>query len=627
MKRTTWYWYEGVTLAVVMLAAFGVYARTLGGSFLWDDTHLILENERLTSVRYLGDILTSDFWQTGTGRGNPGEMDVSKLGYYRPVVTLSYFMEHHLWGNRPFGYHLVNLLLYTAMAGLVYLTLREFLKRWLARFAAALLFALHPVHAEAVAPIWGRTDLICGLFFLLALFFFLRVRKSEERARSKGEERRTLELWVASLGFFLLALFSKEMAVVLPVLVFLLDWLWYRKEWKAALKASLPYVVLLVLYLAIRIISVGTYAGGRSLYAGGLFGTLFTMARIAASYVRLMVWPLPLSSYYLVHPVTSLLDWRLWLSLLLLGLIGFGLWAVRRKAPAVLIGGLWFFLLLLPVSNLFPIGGVMMAERFLYLPSIGFCLLVGAGIEKGMKNPGVGESALGLAVLASIFFGWLTYNRTESWLNEYNFFRAMVWSSPDSPMAHNNFGNTLLARGEYAQAIREYQKTLELRPESPPDTWVGLGDAYAASGMLEDAAMAYRKALALNPGLVPVYVNLGNVYHQMQRYPEAIAAFKKVLSLSPGLALAHYNLGNEYYTLGKFSEAEWSYKEAVKLDPGLAYAWFMLGKIYERRNWVGEALAAWQKCAQLDPGGQVGRDARAKIAEMSRALFTRKTGR
>lgn len=613
---------------MVVIAAFGVYYRTLSGSFLWDDVHLILQNERLTSIRYLGNILTSDFWQTSSG--SVSDEDVSKLGYYRPVVTLSYFIDYHLWGKNPFGYHLVNLLLHLTIAALVYLSSREFLKHWLPRFAAALLFAVHPVHAEAVAPIWGRTDLLCGFFFLLALFFFLRMRKTEERvrgsegSRGKGKQKPGLTvLGIASLCFFVLALFSKEMAVVLPVLVFALDWLWYRKGWKQALKASLPYALALVFYLAIRLIAVGAYAGGRSLYAGGVFGTLLTMARITVSYIRLMVWPLPLSSYYLVAPITSLGDIRFWLSLLVLGLVGFGLWAARKRAPAVLVGGLWFFLLLLPVTNVFPIGGVMMAERFLYLPSIGFCLLVGAGIEKGLKNPVIGESALGLAVLASIFFGWLTYNRTESWLNEYNFFRAMVWSSPDSPMAHNNFGNCLLAQGDYLPAIREYQKTLDLRPDSPPDTWVGIGDAYARVGMLQDAAQAYQKALDLNPSLVPVYVDLGNVEHQMQRYPEAIAAFKKVIELSPGLALAHYNLANEYYTLGQMAEAEWSYKEAVRLDPRLVYAWFMLGKIYERSNRTAEALASWQECAKLDPQGQVGRDAREKIAQTSSVLFAK----
>lgn len=623
MRRRTWFWYEGVTLVVVMLAAFGVYARMLGGEFLWDDSHLILENERLRGANHLGQILTSDFWQTETGSGTVEKGDLDKLGYYRPVVTLSYFIEYRLWGRNPLGYHLVNLLLHALVTGLVYLLSREFLKRWLPRFAAALLFAVHPVHAESVAPIWGRTDLLCGLFLMLALFFFLRIRNAEERATENGKKPTPAGLWTASLSFFVLALFSKEMAVVLPLLVFLLDWQWFRKGWKAAVKAFLPYAGVLALYLALRLIAVGTYAGGRTLYAGGFFGTLLTMVRITFSYLRLLVWPSPLSSYYLVDPTTSLGDVRFWIALVILGLAVAGLLTVRKTAPTVLLGGLWFFFLLLPVSNLFPIGGVMMAERFLYLPSIGFCLLVGAGIEKGLKVHGVGESALGLAVLASIFFGFLTWNRTESWLSEYNFFRAMVWSTPESPMAHNNLANCHLRRGEYDPAIREYERTLALRPESPADTHIGLGKACEASGRYEDAARAFRKALELNPSLVPVLIDLGNVYHRMERYPEAIAAFKKAIEMAPNLALAHYNLGNEYYLVGRLAEAEWAYREAVRLEPSLGYAWYMLGKVYERTNRVAEALTSYQKCVTLDPQGEVGTDARARINEISRAYFAK----
>jgi tetratricopeptide (TPR) repeat protein len=265
----------------------------------------------------------------------------------------------------------------------------------------------------------------------------------------------------------------------------------------------------------------------------------------------------------------------------------------------------------------------MMAERFLYLPSIGFCLLVGAGIEKGLKVHGVGESALGLAVLASLVFGLLTWNRTESWLNEYNFFRAMVWSSPESPMAHNNLANCHLRRGDFALAIREYEKTLALRPLSPPDTHIGLGRAYEACGRYEDAASTYRKAVEFNPTLVPIWVSLGNVYHQMERYSEAITAFQRALQFSPDLALAHYNIGNEFYTMGRLAEAERSYKEAVRLEPGLFYAWFMLGKIYERSNRTAEALASWQRCVELDGQGETGRQARARIAEVSQALFAK----
>ena len=626
MKRTTWYWYEGVTLAVVMLAAFGVYVRMLQGNFLWDDSHLILNNERIQSLSHLGQIFTSDFWQTSESTSAVQDSDLDKLGYYRPAVTLSYLVDYLHWKHNPFGYHLLNLLLHVAVTGLVYLLSREFLKRWMPRFAAALLFAVHPAHAETVSPIWGRTDLLCGLFFLLALFFYLRVRKAEERVtgQDQGSKAQVRGMpWIASLFFFLLALLSKEMAVVFPLFVFILDWLWFEKGWKAAIRSAIPYAAVLVLYLAIRLLSVGAYSGGRTLYAGGVFGTLLTMTRITASYIRLMVWPMPLNSYYLVDPTTSLGDARFWGAFLLLGLLFAGLLAVRKAAPAVFVGGLWFFLLLLPVTNLFPIGGVMMAERFLYLPSIGFCLLVGVGIERGWRTRGIGESALGLAILASIFFGWLTYNRTESWLNEYKFFRAMVWSSPESPMAHNNLGNCLLARREYIPAIREFEKTLALRPKSPPNTHIGLGDACAAAGRYEDAAQSYRKALELNPNLIPVYVNLGNAYHQMEDYPQAIGAFKKVIELSPGLALAHYNLGNEYYTLGRLAEAEWSYKEAVRLEPNLFYAWFMLAKIYERTNRTAEALASWQKCVSLDGQGQIGRDSRSKISEVSQALFTK----
>lgn len=453
-----------------------------------------------------------------------------RLGYYRPAVLLSIALDARWGGGSPRAFHLTNVLLHVAASLLVFLLLAQLGLRPLSALLAAALFAAHPVHGESVAFVSGRTDLIAGVFALAAAVLWLRVRAGRAR-------RAPLEMGLASLSC-LLAILAKEAALLLPVLLAALDYVLPRPAREGSggtglrLAWALAWGSAVAVALGVRLLVAGVGFGLGQRAAGSLSPPWVDPVGFAAAwakYLSLLVLPWPPVVYYtreLLRP-----DWTTAVGLgAFLGLLALLRNTHRREAAAAL---LWIGAFLIPVSGVLPIGGAVIAERFLYLPSVGFCLLVGCALERLPAGPRRAAPVAGAFLCAALAVS--SWGRNALWKDNLTHFSAMVRRAPGLALAR-----------------------------------AGHGDALRDAGRYEEAAGEYRAAAALAPGDGGILVRLGNSEAQLGRAAEAIGAYGRALAVNPRDALARANLGITYAEAGRYEEAEAQYRALLGLDPGLA---------------------------------------------------------
>lgn len=599
IQRLRWNqaWLCPLSLVVIVLALF---SNSLGRDFIWDDAALIQQNYLIRDLDNIPWLFTQDFWAFAEGEDKGHD-------FYRPLISLSYLIDFRLWGDRPPYYHITNLLLHTLSSILVYLNLQVLLgKRWLA-WLGAVFFAIHPIHTEAVSWISGRTDVICGFFFFLALFFYLNGRQGKRWVYSAG-----------SLVAFFLALLSKEMTVTLPLVIFLYNlcfdelprqgrwWDVVRARLGRAMVESLPYLVVVVLYLMIRLLALGflitsgeemteSLQGFSSLRTIG--ATLLLLAKTVALDLRLLVVPFPLNAHRLVSDLASNFGLTAWLALLaIVAVLALSVLALRR-APAYAFAGLFFFVTILPVSGWLSIGDFV-AERFLYIPSLAVCLaatLLCTALWRRRRTWG-----LALTLLIALPWAALTVRRNADWRDGLTFWSQTAAASPRSTIAHNHLGLEFWYRGQYEQAIAEFERVFQI-DEEDKDAYNNLAGVYFSQERYQEAEAHYRKAIALAPETALFHVNLGVVYERLEEPEKAIAAYQEALALDPRMSVAYYNLGLVYSRMGRWAEAIFYLERVLDIESTSAAAHNSLGLIYLDLELFSQAAFEFEQAMQLDP--------------------------
>jgi tetratricopeptide (TPR) repeat protein len=599
LKRT---WLLSLLLVVTILLTF---SNAFGREFIWDDISLIAQNRFVRGPGNLPRLLSQDLWGFARDEGRGHDL-------YRPLVSLSYWIDFRLWGDRPPFYHLTNLLFHTLSSLAVYFTLRAMPVGRGAAWLGALFFALHPIHTESVTWISGRTDVICGFFFFLGFFLYLNYRREER--------------WpylVGSLIAFLLALLAKEMAVTLPLVIVLYGLCFGDAPWPGrwrefgrsrlwpAVKDSLPYWAVVVLYLAIRLSVLGAVfqsgdraaglfndaSGWRGVRADGIGATLLLSAKVVALYLRLLLLPYPLNAHRLVSDLEAASGLVTWLSPLVgIAVLGLGLWALRR-APAYAFAALFVLVAVLPVSWLFPVGDHV-AERFLYIPSLAVCLaaaLLGTQLWRWKK-------AVGLAVVLLVGLSWaaLTLGRNVDWRDSMTFWSKTAAASPRSTIAHNFLGLEFWYRGQHDRAIVEFERSLEI-DEGDKNAYNNLGAVYSSQGRYPEAQAALQKAVALAPETALFHFNLGVVHERLGDPEQAIAAYQEALALDPFMVSAYYNLGLLYHRLESWAEAIFYFERLLDIEPGSIEAHNGLGMVYLQLQLYPQALFEFEQALRLDP--------------------------
>jgi tetratricopeptide (TPR) repeat protein len=599
-------------IVAVVLLALVAYANALGNGFALDDVTIIVENPLVRSVRAVGRIFAEDYW------GGAGVLNADPA-LYRPLTVLSYAVDYSLWGLNAAGFHVVNVALHAVTTVVLFVVARDVLGQVSAAFVTAALFAVHPVHTEAVTGIVGRAEVLATLFFLLA-FAVLRQRATPVAGAGAQAARS-----VGGAALFLLGLYAKESAATLPALLAVDDWLRRdtlpRGRW-ATTRRLLPKYGGLVVAAAIYLVSRQHAIDGASpnIWPGflgvGALDRVLTASRVLMEYVGLLVFPRRLLVEYWTTEVpiaTSLADPWVLLSLVLW--IAIAWLAVRRRRDAALLLALaWFFGTIAPMSNvLFPIG-VGKAERLLYLPSVGACLVAGwawgqaTGRVRGVLMP---RAVVFVAVLALTV---RTVVRNADWKDNLTLALATLQQAPASPLMNDIAAGEFVRRGDVAQALPLLRDAVQQAPNLP---WIRghLGAALSQLGRVEEAMAEYREVIRQSPNDVAAHNNLGAALLSLGRAVEAEAEFREAIRIQPAYADAHLNLGVVHLNAGRLDQARLEFEAALTAKPTSAEAHNALGLALERLARRDEAVQHYRVALSLKPDFERARDNLARATE------------
>ncbi|MBI1951963.1 MAG: tetratricopeptide repeat protein [Acidobacteria bacterium] len=614
-------------LPVLALAAVCLLVNlpSLRPGFIHDDHKIIEQNDRIRDLSRLPLLFESGYWTTG---------DIEVPSLYRPLTILSFALNHAVSGLRPFPFRMVNLLLHLLNAFLVFrLAARVFgpgavrppappsgrQQVFPVPLFAALLFAVHPAHTEALGEVVGRAELLASAGVLGSILAFLRGRDAEGRAhaagRTEGEGPRP-RVWLAlSLALFVMGFLSKENAVVTPALLAVADLLVARR--RPAYAFHLVSAVALVSVLGLRVAVLGRldpavpipFVDNPIAHLPFLEGRL-TALKVLARYAGLLLWPGTMSIDYSFRTIPHVTGGPDPASLLGLALVL--VWAAAvglawRKAPGVAFALACAGIAFAPVANLlFPIGTIM-AERLLYLPSAGFCLVAAAAFARVttlLPQPGAvpgrfTPALMGAAVLLTALSA-RTIARLNDWRDDYTIFRAALDVAPDSVRVLFNYGAACERRGEDDTAADAYRRAIGLWPRFA-DAQYNLAGVEARRRRWDKAVEHYRLALHEQPGNVQYLVNLARSLTGLGRSEEARDFLRRALALDPASAVAYTNLGAAELSLQNPQAALAAYKEAVRLEPDNADYVRNLGVAQHQAGDPG-AAGSFRRALALRPG-------------------------
>lgn len=547
-------------IIIILFISICIYSNTLFNDFVYDDTFIVVENPWIKDVSHLPDIFSKGLWDfQGTSGG----------GFYRPLVFIVYMLTYFVFGLKPWGFHFVNILLHAVVSVLVFLVSTRFFKfldspsaAWerLTPLLAGILFAAHPVHTEVVAWVSGVMDLLLSLFFLFSLHLYLN-----------WKEKRGERSYVLSLLSFLLASLSKEPAIVLPVVLCVYDYVDERERFRTAhLKRYIPYFAIVGLYLLLRLnarVGIGQTETGLAV----TFAQILTnVPALFMQYIWTLLIPVNLNVYHAFSPILSLSSWKaVFPFILTLGFVG--LFVVAWKRIRAMVLPLCFLTLPLLPALYFPAVHLPFAERYLYLPSVGFAMILSYLAVSVVANRS-GKAKLGIAVVTTtviLFYSVGAIKRNAVWESEFTLWTDATKKSPDQAMPYHNLGKALESMGRVDEAIEQYRIGLGL-PSSPSVASMGhnnLGFSYQLKGDLDRAIAHYLTAIRFYPTETRVRTNLAVAYIEVGRIDEATEQLRIVTQIRPNDAIAHYNLGVVYDMKGLSADALNEFQMAEKFAP------------------------------------------------------------
>lgn len=573
-----------VSLAFIVLLGFAVYSSSFGGEFIWDDIAFVRDNELIKSWANAGKIFTVDSAKSLAPGGG-----AVRYNFYRPLHILSLMADYSLWKLNTFGYHLTNVIFHVLAAiALFWLVMIIFKDRLLASLTACL-FVVHPVHTEAVAFISGRADPMSLAFLLFAFVFYIKCQKTGSPA-----------FMIPAIVAYALAILSRETSAILPVLLLL-----YHVTSKKKIKLA-PYLSIAVITLAHIIFRVSMakhlLSADRVPSIAGAIERMPGFFVAVTKYLSILFMPFGLHMEY-GNPSFTFMNPKALFGLVLTFFLLAEAIRRRKENGLIFFSVIFFYIALLPSSNIYPIGAYM-AEHWLYLPSIGFFLLLAYGLKSLLKKENLRILGIIVTALLLIFYSGLTFKQNSYWNKLIPFYERTLSYNEKSPRLLNNLGVAYQHDEEYEKAIDAYRKAILTDPDYL-ETFANLGTAYHDVKDYDRAIAAFKKEIEINPTYPKSYNNLGAVYNDTGEYGKAIEAYRKAIELRPGQMEMLFNLGLAYQNAGKYRESIAAYKRAIELEPDYANAYNDLGVSYHKSGELEKAREAYEKALGMDPDNTV----------------------
>lgn len=558
----------------------------------YDDNEYVYENPNVTQ----GLTVRSIVWAL-VGR---------HVAHWHPVASLSHLLDVSLFGLKPGGHHVVNLLLHVANTVVLFLALARMTHQPWRSAAVALLFALHPLHVEPVAWVSSRKDVLSTLFLMLTLLAYARY-----------VERPAARQYVLVLLFVTLGLMAKVMLITLPFALLLLDY-WplarlaneatppkYAVVWRRV-REKLPLSVPVAVALGIAFHSAIQHGIAGS---GNYFPFHVRLANSLVAYGQYILrtfWPVGLAAFY-PHPGSAVPLWKVIGSAALLACVSVAVWRMRRRRPYLAVGWLWFLGTLVPVIGLVQSVHFATADKYTYVPLVGLFIMGVWGVTDAAGPwctrgaPRLRRAALGVAISGVILaLTTLSWVQASYWRNSETLARHTVRVTANNAQMHNNLGLTLVEQGKLDEAALHFNQAIRIR-----DYYVkahyNLGVTLAKQGKLNEAIEQYAKAIEVDPDDADTHYNLGNALERRGQVDEAIVQFEHAVRLNPDHADAHYNLGNALNEQGRFDEAIDQFTQVIRIDPGYGEAYNNLGLALARQGKHQDAVERFAEAIRIDP--------------------------
>ncbi|MBM2814657.1 MAG: repeat-containing protein YrrB [Ignavibacteria bacterium] len=567
-----------VALAAAVIV-FIVMSPALFNGFVYDDDVYISKNPYIyeLSFKFIKAIFSNYYF-----------------GNYNPITITSYNFDYSLFGASPFGFHLVNLLLHSAVVFFLFFLIRKLTGECFIAFFVALLFGIHPLHVESAAWIAGRKDLLLGLFFVLSSIYYLKYKNDSNR----------IQFYIISFIFFIIACLSKAVAVMLPVVFLLYDFLENKKiNWKSIYEKIPFFIVSLILGL-VTIDAQKAEGSLKSIPANTLVDKILLFFYGLFFYIYKMFVPLGLSANYSAPPKTgdSIPAIVLITPIVIIGLVALALY-LRKKSKILSFGCLFYFITILPVLQIVPVGNAFTADRFFYIPSIGLFFALAAGIHylySHLKNSEYLNRRLILTIITIIFLllSFLSWQRTKIWKDEMTLFTDVIKTNPTFSLAYNNIGNVYNSQKNYPAAIEYLKKAIELNP-TYTDPVYNLGNVYQLLGDNIHAIDMFQKTIVINPKHFEARHNLGISFQALKQYDSAMFYFKGIIAEKPDYVSAYNSLGVLYYQLKDLNKALEMFTETVMMNPRHADAFKNIGVIYLETGNREKAIENFRSSARL----------------------------
>lgn len=584
------------TLVFILVStAIIVFSNSLGNSFIWDDWAVIVWNDIISSLKNLPLFFTSSL-----------SFANARLTYecYRPFAITTYAVDYYFWGANAFGYHLSNLVIHILNGVLLFFLIIKISRRKIIALFTSLIFLVHPVQTEAVDWISGRDDMLFLFFCLSSLIFYINSLREAK-----------LRYWLCSIALYILGLLSKEAAVVLPAVMFLYEMQFkrckcsYKSRIGSICRRLSPYVIVTLAYILIRQKFTGSFSQG-GWWAGEWAPTLLTMIKCLGCYIKLMFLPVNLCADYLTFPIIKGLDDISLYAIIAVVIIMFSS-AVYffKKLRLVSFGILWFFISLLPVSNIILPVRIIMAERFLYMPVIGIALSFSSVTYllsvKFRKKKILSYANNLLMVLIVLILSALTYERNFIWKDDITFNEGILKVYPDNPRAHWNLAfeylknKTDLDKAFEHLAIYEQLKESDKKRVDMVDSKSLFALYYYEKGDIHLARKIFEED-AVNLGNFAVFKHLAHIYIMEKKYDKAEQLYRDVLAANSynidaviGLAVVALLKGDNEGAV-KLLENVVGYKILAQSDFKYAYAYLLLGDMYNISNREEDAFQIWR---------------------------------
>jgi tetratricopeptide (TPR) repeat protein len=595
--------YNPRTLSLVLAGlAVALYANTISHNYALDDVAVIYQNKYTTQgLAGIGKMLTTFYWQ--------GYWEFN-AGLYRPLSLITFAIEWQLSPNNPHASHLVNVLLYALSSALLFTLLRRLLKNYniLLPFFCVLLYVAHPLHTEVVANIKSRDEILCFLFFIISANLLLQ-------AIDTGKKNKL----IASALTYFLCIFSKEGGLAFLAVFPLMLYFFRKLSLKESLLKTWFFLVPALIFLAIHTYVIShaptkkityTYLDNALVAAPDAASRLATAVYTAGDYLKLLFIPHPLSYDYSFNqiPAVTFASPQVLFTILVFALLIY--FAVKkfkeRNIYAFCI--LFYIITIAMVSNIVTLIGATFAIRFLFVPSLAFCLAIVTVGNKYLNR----NLFIGIASVLTMIYSIRTITRNTDWKDNFTLFKADVKAAPGSARVHYNYGTSYLdsiamketdkeTRKQLMQLpIQQFEEAVSIDPKAQ-DAFHNLAIAYYHSGNYAQSVQAGLSSLKYNPNNASTWSNLGNAYFRNGEYDKAIEALNKAINMGM-IADDTYNfLGSSYFNKGDFRTAITMYNKALEKNPTQGDVLNNLASAYGSLGDFDNAITAFKKSLALNP--------------------------